>query len=316
MTARIAAIVNPASGGGRTGKEWPAIQKKLETSLGPVSAYFTDAPARPDYLPAADLARNAVQDGASLIIAVGGDGTISETVNGLMTETDTGQASAQLALLNTGTGGDFRKTFDLPAELDACIARIASGTTRRVDLGRLSFKTDSGSDQQRYFDNIASFGLSGAVDRAINRARFSKLFGGAFAYQWATLKTVLRYKPHPVHIRTDGGMDETINVGTAAIANGKFFGGGMMMAPDAEPDDGRFDVVIMRDTTVGDLLKDSGSLYEGTHIENEKVSVHRASWIEAEPVGKAPVLLDIDGEAPGRLPARFDILPGALTLRL
>ncbi len=316
MSEQTFAIVNPASGGGRTGRAWPDIHAKLEAALGPVSTLFTDHPATPHSLPAANLARQAVAQGASLVIAVGGDGTINETINGLFADTSDGRAGAALALLNTGTGGDFRKTFDLPADFIGCIERIAAGTSRTIDIGKMSFETDAGEPLSRYFNNIASFGLSGAVDRAVNRARFSKLFGGSFTYQWATLKTALSYKPLPVRIRTDRGLDETINVGIAAIANGRFFGGGMMMAPDAKPDDGLLDLVIMRDTTLGDLFSGGAALQNGTHIENEKVQVVRAEWIEAEPVSSAPVLLDIDGEAPGRLPARFEIIPATLTLRI
>lgn len=317
MTDKTIAIVNPASGGGRAGREWPGIHKKLEGTLGPVTALFTDGPATPYNLPAANLARQAVDQGASLVIAVGGDGTISETINGLMADSPDGKARATLALLNTGTGGDFRKTFELPMDFDGCIERLAAGTTRTVDIGKMSFKTDAGEPLPRYFNNIASFGLSGAVDRAVNRARFSKLFGGSFAYQWATLKAALRYKPQPVRIRTDTGFDETINVGIAAVCNGRFFGGGMMMAPDAEPDDGLFDLVIMRDTTLGDLFGGGAALQDGTHIKGEKVQVTRAKWIEAEPVDpNMAVLLDIDGEAPGSLHSRFEIVPAALTLRV
>ncbi len=317
MTDKTFAIVNPASGGGRAGRAWPELHKKLEAALGPITALFTDGPATPHHLPAAILTRQAVDQGASLVIAVGGDGTINETINGLFADSTNDQAGATLALLNTGTGGDFRKTFDLPADFDGCIERIASGTTRTIDVGKMSFETDDGKHLTRYFNNIASFGLSGAVDRAVNRARFSKLFGGSFTYQWATLKTALRFKPLPVRIRTDTGFDEVFNVGIAAIANGRFFGGGMMMAPGAVPDDAVFDLVIMRDTTLGDLFGGGAALQDGTHIENEKVHVTRAKWIEAEPVGTiAPVLLDIDGEAPGRLPARFEIVPAALTLRI
>ncbi len=316
MSGPTYAIINPASGGGRTGRDWPEIQKKLEKSLGPVTPLFTDGPATPHHLPAANLARQAVDQDATLVIAVGGDGTINETINGLFHETANGRAPAPLGILNTGTGGDFRKTFELPEDLDTCIARLASGDSRTIDVGRLTFNSDDNEPMARHFNNIASFGMSGAVDRAVNKARFSKLFGGSFTYLWATLSTALRYRPQAVRIRTESGLDEVINVGTAAVANGRFFGGGMMMAPDAAPDDGAFDLVIMRDTSVSDLFKDSGSLYDGTHIENEKVLVTRTKWVEAEPIDTKPVLLDIDGEAPGKLPARFDILTGALTLRV
>jgi YegS/Rv2252/BmrU family lipid kinase len=315
-TGPIVAVVNPKSGGGRTGKDWSKIHKLLETNIGPVTTLFTESAATPHHLPAADLAKQAADQGASLVIAVGGDGTINETINGLMAGSTDNKAAVPLALLNAGTGGDFRKTFDLPADFEGCIQRLATGKTQTVDIGQMSFQTDSGETVIRHFNNIASFGISGAVDRAVNNARFSKIFGGSFAYQWAILKTALTYRPQAVRLRTDSGFDEVVNVGTAAVSNGRFFGGGMMMAPGADPSDAHFDFVIMRDTTIGDLFGGSGSIQDGSHINGEKVEVVRAKWIEAEPVTSAPVLLDIDGEAPGKLPARFDILPSALTLRI
>jgi diacylglycerol kinase (ATP) len=311
----VAAIVNPRSGGGRTGRAWRIIQATLERELGPVRPHFTKAASTPRFLPAAELARQALKEGAQLVIAVGGDGTINEVVNGFFEDGALINPDAHLAILNTGTGGDFRKTFDLPEELEPCVARIAQGTTRKIDIGRLTFIADDGAGATRYFDNIASFGLSGAVDRAVNRARFSKLFGGKFAFLWATLATAFRYKALPVRIVADSGFDEVVNVGTAAVANGRFFGGGMMMAPNAEPDSGHFNIVIMRDTTFGDLFSGSGKLYEGKHLDDPKVIHFDAKSLTATPVGEAPVLLDIDGEAPGRLPARFEILPCAITLR-
>ncbi|HUD52510.1 diacylglycerol kinase family protein [Parvibaculum sp.] len=314
-TPHVAAIVNPRSGGGRTGRGWRVISETLERELGPIRAHFTTGGSTPRYLPAADLTRKALKDGAQLVIAVGGDGTINEVVNGFFEDGRLINSEAHLAVLNTGTGGDFRKTFDLPEELEPCVARIAEGTTRTIDIGRMSFIADDGREAMRYFDNIASFGMSGAVDRAVNRAQISKLFGGSFAFLWATLVTAIRFRPQAVRLTADTGFDDIVNIGTAAVANGRFFGGGMMIAPKAEPDSGYFDIVILRHTTLGDLLSGSRALYDGTHLDDPKVTHFRAKWLVATPVAEAPVLLDIDGEAPGRLPARFDILPSVLTLR-
>lgn len=314
-TPHVAAIVNPRSGGGRTGRAWRIIHRTLERELGPVRAHFTRDGSSPRFLPAAELARMALKEGAQLVIAVGGDGTINEVVNGFFEDGALINPEAHLAILNTGTGGDFRKTFGLPEALEACVARIGEGTTRKIDIGRLTFIADDGKEATRYFDNIASFGISGAVDRAVNRAKLSKLFGGSFTFLWATLTTALRYRPEACRLVSDTGFDETVNIGTCAVANGKFFGGGMMIAPEAEPDDGMFDVVVMRDTSFGDLFMGAGSLRDGTHIQGPKVFQFRAKTLEATPLDSKPVLLDIDGEAPGRLPARFDILPSAITLR-
>lgn len=311
----VAAIVNPRSGGGKTGRAWRLIAHALEKDLGSIRTHFTKSASTPHYLPAAELTRQALREGAQLVIAVGGDGTINEVVNGFFEDGIAINPEAHLALIHAGTGGDFRKTFNMGDDMTACIKAIASGNTRQIDIGRLSFVAEDGRETMRHFANIASFGLSGAVDRAVNTMTWPKLFGGKFAFLWATLTTALRYKPKSVRITSDGGIDEVINVGTAAIANGRYFGGGMMIAPHAEPDDGKFDIVILRDTTLGDLMGGGGSLYEGTHINHEKTMVHRARTLTATPIDDEIVLLDIDGEAPGRLPARFDILPGAITLR-
>ncbi|MDR3497964.1 MAG: diacylglycerol kinase family lipid kinase [Parvibaculum sp.] len=311
----VAAVVNPRSGGGRTGRSWRLIRAALERELGPIRPHFTQEGSSPRYLPAAELARKALGEGAQLVVAVGGDGTINEVVNGFFENGAAINPDAHFAVLNTGTGGDFRKTFGLPETLEACAAGIGAGTTRGIDLGRLTFASDAGGEAMRYFDNIASFGISGEVVRAVNRARFSKLFGGSFTFLWATLSTALRYKPMPVRLVSDTGFDEIVNIGTCAVANGKFFGGGMKVAPNAEPDDGMFDVIVMRDTTFGDLFTGAGALREGTHLDNPKVTHFRARTLTATPAGATPSLLDVDGEAPGRLPARFDILPGAITLR-
>ncbi len=311
----VAAVVNPRSGGGRTGRAWRVISETLEKKLGPVRTHFTAAPSTPHFLPAAELTRNALKDGAQLVIAVGGDGTIDEVVNGFFEAGVPINPEAHLAILNAGTGGDFRRTFDLPDEAADCVAHIASGNTRRIDIGRLTFIAMDGQETDRYFNNIASFGLSGETVRAVNNATWQKSFGGNFTFTWATLMTAWRHKPRPVRIETDMGFDETMNIGLAAVANGRFFGSGLKVAPDAEPDDGLFDLVMMRDLSFMDLLKGGGDLREGTHVNGPKVKVVRARSVTATPMGTEPVLIDVDGEGPGRLPARFEILPGALTLR-
>ncbi|MEP5260955.1 MAG: diacylglycerol kinase family lipid kinase, partial [Nitratireductor sp.] len=195
------------------------------------------------------------------------------------------------------------------------VKRIASGGTRRIDIGKLTFIAEDGRETTRYFNNIASFGLSGETVRAVNNATWQKSFGGNFAFTWATLMTAWRHKPRPVKIETDEGFETVANIGLTAVANGRYFGSGLKVAPDAEPDDGLFDVVIMRHLGFMDLVKGGGDLREGTHVNGPKVDVVRARSVTATPLGTEPVLIDVDGEGPGRLPARFEILPGALTLR-
>ncbi|MBC7102694.1 MAG: diacylglycerol kinase family lipid kinase [Parvibaculum sp.] len=311
----VAAIVNPRSGGGRTGRAWRVISETIEKELGPVRAHFTGGPATSHYLPAAELTREALRAGAQLVIAIGGDGTIDEVVNGFFENGMAINPEAHLAVLNAGTGGDFRRTFDLPEDAAEGVTRIAAGTTRRIDIGKLTFVAQDGQEATRYFNNIASFGLSGETVRAVNEATWQKSLGGNFAFTWATLMTAWRHKPRPVKIETDDGFETVANIGLTAVANGRYFGSGLKVAPNAEPDDGFFDVVIMRDLKFMDLLTGSGNLREGTHVNGPKVQVVRARTVTATPLGPEPVLIDVDGEGPGRLPARFEMMPGALTLR-
>lgn len=312
MSDAVAAIVNPNAGGGRTRKRWSDIKRKLETALErEVRAYVTERPGH-----AAALARRALDDGASLVLAVGGDGTLNECVNGFLTSDDVAyRPDVALGLAPSGTGGDFRRTLGVPDGLDEAIVALASAAPRPIDVGRLSFVDDAGEETQRAFVNIASFGLSGAVDRRVNSATWSKWFGGGFAYKFETLMAVLGWKDQMVRLVFDDGATRETAISTVAVANGRYFGSGMMIAPDAEPDDGLFDVVVVEGAGKGALMKDADAVYEGRHLENPLVSVRRTRTLVAEPAdASGPVLLDVDGEAPGRLPARFEVLPAAITI--
>jgi len=203
-----------------------------------------------------------------------------------------------------------------PDDVDAQVERIAAGEARLIDLGKLTFIDHDGGESVRYFDNIASFGLSGAADMAFNRLRFAKKFGAKFAFLWATYTTVITYRNEPVRIQVDDRFDKVVNVNMAAVCNGQFFGGSMWIAPNAKPDDGLFDVIITHDLSTIDVFRGTKKLYKGKHMDEDNVTTLRGRKIVASPTREAKeVLLDVDGEAPGRLPATFEILPNAIFLR-
>lgn len=313
---RARAIVNPKSSRGRLARAWPEVHAKLERALGPVEVAFTDAP-----MAAARLTREALRDGVELVIACGGDGTNNEVVNGFFAPPSPGAPDvrvgegAALSILMLGTGGDFRRSFGAPGDLDDQVRRIAAATPRPLDVGRLEYVADDGSPVARYFINIASFGVSGVVDREVNRARLTKLLGGKLTYLAATVRGMLRYRPTRVVLRVDDGPELPFVVNTAAVCNGQFFGGGMQVAPMADPCDGRFEVVVMHDMGLWDFIRNPNAIYRGEHLAHPKVRHFASRRVEARAEGGAEVLLDVDGEAPGRLPATFTLLPGALTLR-
>jgi len=301
-------VVNPAAAGGRAGKHWPKISRELRLAIGDFDFALTEKPGD-----ATKLVRSAVANGAKTIIAVGGDGTINEAVNGLCDGENAPADDVTLGFVMYGTGGDFRRSFDMPKGVSAAIERLKSGRTQVIDLGRLRYTSNDGTQSLRWFNNISSFGFSGEVVRAVNAARFSKLLGGKFSFFWNSFLELRKYQGCKVDIAIDGNTI-TENVCTAAVCNGRFFGGGMMMAPDAQLDDGSFDVVIVRQDPPLTIF-DMRLLYSGAHLKHPNVSVYRGRKIEAKPLSNTPIYLDVEGEAPGSLPATFEVVPRALRLR-
>jgi len=306
-------VVNPRSANGRTGREWRAIETALGRAYPHMSVAFTRARRE-----ATQLVRNALREGHHEIIAIGGDGTINEAVNGFFDANGPVAPDAVLGCVTSGTGGDFRKTFGIAAGPDAAITHLKNATVRSIDVGRLSCLTREGQPQIRYFANIASFGLSGAVVDSVNRARIAKLFGGPFAFAFHSALDMLTFKDPVVRIIVDGEYDEIAGISTVAVANGQYFGGGMRVAPGAVADDGVFDVVIMGGAPRSRMMADMKLIYTGEHIEMPHVRLLRARKVVAVPVAETrgrPVLIETDGESAGRLPATFEILPRALNLR-
>lgn len=312
MTKTLA-VINPRSGGGKTGKDAQEVARRLADVTGQLSVVMTSGP-----LDATKITTRALLDGFDRIIAVGGDGTINEVVNGFFHEGEAINPEAEFSLLNLGTGGDFRKTFDIGPGFEGSLQRIAEGRVRRIDVGRLSFVTPEGQSDKRFFANISSFGLSGDVVNRVNRARFLKRYAGRFVYTWASLSGAIRYKPKPVRLIIDNVFDDVVTISTCAVCNGQFFGGGMRVAPDAIPDDGMLDVIVIGDAPLRDALKSMNDIYTGAHVTNPNVKVFRGKSVIATPVAateRAPVLIEADGEAPGMLPATFEVLPRILKFR-
>ena len=296
-------IVNPASAGGRARTAWPGLAAEIRRHAGPFDVAFTAAPGD-----GARLAAEAARAGRALVVALGGDGTISEVADGLLRA----RSTAALGILPFGTGVDFRRTLELPTRIADAARVIAKGRTRRIDAARVSFVDHGGAPAFRHFVNIASFGLSAAVATRANAS--SKRLGGRLAFAKATLVSALEHEAPTVRIEIDGADAVSAPVSTVCVANGRYFGGGMCVAPDALLDDGLLDVVVVGDLGLLELLRSTPRLYAGTHIRHPRVAATRARTVTATAEGEEDVLLEIDGETPGRLPARFEVLPGALDL--
>ncbi len=303
------AVVNPRSAGGHTRRNLRAIERSLREVYPGLQMTLTRHRGE-----ATQLVREALLAGHSEIIAVGGDGTINEAVNGFFDPKGAIARDSVFACVTNGTGGDFRKTFGIDAGYAAAIGHLRRAPVRAIDVGRLSCLSRTGEAVTRYFINIASFGLSGVIVDKVNRARVAKLFGGTFAFAYHSATAMLLHRQKTIRLRIDGLFDEEIVMSQVAVANGQYFGGGMRVAPNAAPDDGLFDVIIMGSGSIVDLKL----LYSGAHLTRPGVRVVQGRKVVAAPVAETkgkPVLIEVDGESAGRLPATFDILPRALRVR-
>jgi YegS/Rv2252/BmrU family lipid kinase len=302
-------IVNRNAANGSAARIWPRLAEQAAAKLGEFDVLFTERIGH-----ATDLARQAAEEGAKLVVSVGGDGTLSEIVNGLMapdgTPVNPETAVGQLCI---GTGGDFRKSTGLPKDLELALDWLAGEKTTPIDVGRMEMTDHSGNLVVRHFANITSIGIGGDIDDRVNST--TKAFGGFFSFFWGSLMGMLHYKNQLVRLVLDDERDlGERRIFAVAVANGKFLGGGMKIAPDADHTDGLFEVVIIGDVGWGEKLTVLPKIYKGGHIPHPLIEVHRARKVVA--TSDEIVLLDVDGEAPGRLPTTFEICPGALRFKV
>jgi YegS/Rv2252/BmrU family lipid kinase len=300
-------VVNPNSANGQTGRRWPELSAEIGKQLGDFGHAFTERPMH-----AETLARRALDEGYECVVAVGGDGTVNEVVNGFFRDGRPVREGAALAVIPRGTGGDFRRTFGLDDKLGTALSRIAGGQSRPFDVGLLRYTKPDGSEGERYFANICSFGASGVVDQEVNRS--SKALGGKLSFMLGSVRALLKYSDRRVRLTCDGGAPEEVLVTTLAVANGRYFGGGMCVAPNADPSDGWFDITIWTGYGLTDFALKSKAIYDGSHVKMPGTRTLRAKRVEAK--SDQEVLLDVDGEQPGRLPCSMTILPGAIRIRV
>lgn len=305
--ARHVLIVNPQAQGGALGRRWPELSRSIRRQLGSFEELRTEAAGD-----ATRLTRNALRDGVERIVAIGGDGTINEVVNGFFEDGKPINADAAMGILPFGSGGDFRKTIGVPKDLDQAAHRLANGRAKPIDVGRIQFEGNDGEPRDRVFANIASFGISGLVDRYVNES--SKVLGGTVSFLLASAKAGMNFQNQRVRLSFDDEPPIDTIIQVCAVANGRYFGGGMYIAPEAHLDDGLFDVVAIGDMSRKEMLLSGYRIYNGTHLTLDKVSHRRAKKVHAEPLSSEPVLLDVDGETPGRLPATFSVMPRALSV--
>ena len=306
-------IVNPKSASGATREKWSATASDLRAHFGPFSVAFTKSQGD-----GIEIAERAAKAGRKFIIACGGDGTINEVANGILRSGE----DVELGVLPSGTGGDFRRTLGMPPANREAAAALRDGGTRRIDIGKATFHDHEGREVSRYFLNVSSVGLAADV---IKRVKSAKVFDwlpvesvrARANFAVSTLREILDLDPPVVRVRFDRGEEHSLKTIALCIANARYFGGGMMIAPNAKINDGLLDVVNIGDLSTAKVLANAYSLYRGTHLDMDEVQSTLAKRIEitaADP--SQEILLETDGELPGKLPAVYEVIPNALRVRV
>jgi YegS/Rv2252/BmrU family lipid kinase len=303
-------ILNPTAASGGAARKKAGIVGALTVAGVAPEVVHTEGPGD-----AGRLVREARRDGVECVVVVGGDGTLNDASQGYLEPDGSVAAGPDLALIPSGTGGDFRRTFGLSDSVEEAAARLLSATPRPLDLGILSVTSHEGELVRRALINISSFGIGGLTDRIVNSS--PKCMGGKSAFFLGTLRALLVYRNAPVRVMVDGKVCLEAQIFNVAMANGRYFGGGMMIAPDADPSDGMLDVVALHDLSRTQGIALAQHIYKGSHLGQPGVKVARGKVVEAEPlVARTEVLVDMDGETPGRLPLRAELAPAALRLRV
>ncbi len=296
-------IANPRSGQRKVAAELPEIERRLtEAGL----RYRIARTAYPGH--ATEIARDALRDGARYLVAAGGDGTVHEVVNGMLTDGGPAAADAVLGVVPAGSGCDFVRSFGLPGDAVQAVGHLTGDRVRAIDVGVAGYATGAG-ERTRYFPNIAEAGLGGAV--VARAATLPARLGGA-RYLCGFWLTLPGFRPATVRVEADG-REYQWRAHNVVVANCRFYGGGMQISPKSEPDDGLLDVLVM----VGpksDAFTTLPRVYRGTHLPHRNIVELRGRRVRIET--DPPFRIEADGETLGHTPVTFEVRPGALRLKV
>lgn len=300
-------VVNPASGSGATAHRWDRIARSLCHTVGRFEHAFTEAPQH-----ATALTRRALDTGFEMVVAVGGDGTLNEVASGFFDGRRPRAPGAILGVVPQGTGCDLSRTMGIASTIDDACSRLSGRSFRTIDVGNVRFIGHDGRFAERVFVNVVSFGCGGAVACAVAGA--TRRLGRKLFFILTTARALLRYRDQTVTVSVDDNGGEEMTITNYAVCNAQYFGAGMWVAPYARLDDGRFDVTIWTGYGLKDFILKQRSIYDGAHVRDPGTRTLQAKKVVA--TSKELVLLDLDGECAGHLPATIEILPGALRFKV
>jgi diacylglycerol kinase (ATP) len=285
---RTQVIVNPESDHGRTRRRWKTIREAIRSFIQEFRYEFTEKP-----LQAIEITREAIKAGHELIIGVGGDGTMNEIANGFFEGRRIINPETTLGIVPSGTGSDLTRSLNIPPGLKDALKVITQAPSAPIDVGRVTFRATAGPETERFFLNVADFGVGGEVVRQVNQRRLERK---ASSYIRCLMSTMRRYQAKKVRIRVDGRELPEEEYVIGAVANGRIFGKGMKFAPQAKLDDGQFDLILVRNMGFLEFCRHGWKIFLGTHLSHPKITFLRGRGVEAVSPGRQDVLLELDGE--------------------
>jgi YegS/Rv2252/BmrU family lipid kinase len=302
LDTKVFFVVNPVSAGKKTVKEWPNFEKQLKEKGYKFDWAFTEYPEH-----ATIITREVLKSGYDLVVSVGGDGTMNEVVNGFFEKDRPINEAAKLAVLSRGTGCDFIRSFGIHKGFDDFIKMMDRNEIQKLDVGKVSFVNTSGN-VSKLFLNISDVGLGGETTRRVNKTK--KHLKGFLAFLIGAMLTIIKYRNKKIYLEIDGEVVKHERMNSVIVANAKYFGGGMYISPNSEPNDGILDIIVIGDLNTFELIRDFHLIYKGKHLTHPKIYHYKGKKVKvsSEPVA----LLELDGEQPGTTPAEFEIIPQAI----
>jgi YegS/Rv2252/BmrU family lipid kinase len=292
-------IVNPNAGSGKGKKDWGHISALLTKYGISYKNVFTDCPKH-----AIQLTNDCVLQGYRNFIVVGGDGTLNEVVNGVFGQTVCPSVEIVLAMIAVGTGNDWGKMYSIPHAYEESIKVIGNGKIRKQDVGVVEYM--NGNQREiRYFLNIAGLGFDALVVQRTNRQKELGKNGKAI-YLINLLRSLMIYKPAHIELTIDGNKISR-DFFTISVGIGRYSGGGMLQTPQAIPDDGLFDMTVIKKIGKGDIILSLKKLYDGSILKHRKIEGYKAKEIRIE--SNPLIYVEADGETLGNAPDCFRILP-------
>ena len=303
----VSVVINPTAGNGKAKKLTQFLLQKIKSS----SDFELNIAFTKEKNDAVYITRKAIMEGATMIIAVGGDGTINEVVNGFFQDEKPLNPICELGVINCGTGGGYARTLNSPHSIELQIEQLLQPGSRILDLGRISYTESAGTKAERLFVNECQVGIGCKVAQSVGRK--SKIFGGTIAFGISATLFALFMKPVKLKVGFDEDDLKELTLIGLVVGNGTECAGGMKLTPDAKLNDGYFDVLLMNEMQVSDRMLNLSKVYSGKHILSPFFSVKKCKKLQIR--SDFDLSLESDGEILGNSPFDIQVLPSAIRVK-